>query len=193
MPWAGFARLPSDVNEAAAISRTIRFQRDLIRSYAKRNGLELVHEATFLEIDPDRGSDLVRAALDQAAAECRQHAALLLFVDFSTVQGWRSHEPMTEWLREAEVDALPIEAAAIKIDGAIFDPHEHFSDWRTRQREWSDGKPERAARARAAIAELVGQKMKNPQIAQHLNDTGVRSLSGKPWTADGVRKFLRNP
>ena len=31
VPWAGFTDLPTDVDEAAAQSRTIRYQRDLIR------------------------------------------------------------------------------------------------------------------------------------------------------------------
>lgn len=190
VPWAGFAKLPSSVDAAAEASRTIRFQRELIRQYAGENGLVIAHEAAFLEIDPDRGSDLVHAALDRAAAECRRLGAILLFVDFSSVQGWRSHEPMMTWLREADVDALPIDAVAITMDGVSFDPHDHFSDWRARQREWIDAKPERAAKALAMISALVAMGMKNAEIAQSLNEANVRSLSGKPWSADGVRKFM---
>ena len=34
VPWAGFTSLPKAVDDAAKLSRTIRYQRDLIRRYA---------------------------------------------------------------------------------------------------------------------------------------------------------------
>jgi len=190
VPWAGFATLPFEIDEAAKYSRTIRFQRKLIHDYARRNGLELIYEQAFLEIDPDRGSKFIHAALDKAAAKCRDYSAVLLFVDFSAVQGWRSHEPMLAWLRQANVESLPIEAAAITMDGDEFNPHVHFANWRMRQREWIDNKDVRKSAAIARAQELKASGLQNPAIAQQLNSEGVRSLSGKPWSADGVRKFL---
>lgn len=190
VPWAGFAKLPEGIEEAAQASRTIRYQRALIHQFAERNGLNLVHEAAFLEIDPDRGSEFIHDALDRAAAKCRLHTACLLFVDFAGVQGWRSHEPMLEWLRWSNIVAEPIEASPIRLDGQDFDPHEHFANWRHNQREWSSNKNKRAELAGARILELRNAGLKNPAIANTLNHEGVLSLSGKTWSADGVRKFM---
>jgi Recombinase len=192
VPWAGFTRLPDNIDDAAKASRTIRYQRSLITEFARQQGLKLVHEAAFLEIDPDRGSRLIEAALDKAAAICVKNAAQLLFVDFSAVQGWRSHGPMLGWLEERQVDhSMPIEASPVMMDGKLFDPHEHFSNWRVLQREWIDGKEERASQALARALELKAEGVSNPSIAAQLNAEGIPSVTGKPWSSDGLRKFLK--
>lgn len=190
VPWAGFSKLPDDIEDAARASRTIAFQRTLIHTFAQRNHLTLVHEAAFLEINPDRGSPLIHQALDKAGDRCRELSAVLLFVDFSAVQGWRSHEPMLQWLREAEIDTLPIEAEPVTLSGKVFDPYQHFSEWRAKQREWTDGKEKRAEIAYQRAMGLRANGFRNPEIARALNEEGIRSLSGKPWTSDGIRKFL---
>lgn len=76
------------------------------------------------------------------------------------------------------------------VDGEMFDPHTHFAHWREGQRAWSEGKHERAERALRRTQELPASSMKNPTIANHLNAEGLRSLSGGPWTAESLRKFL---
>jgi hypothetical protein len=191
VPWAGFDTLPDDIELAAIASRTIGFQRDLISRFAAEEGLEIVHEATFLEVEPDRGSEFIEGALEAAAAKCRQHGATLLFVDFSGAQGWRSHAPMLQWLREADVEALPIEATEVAMDGLVFDPHEHFAEWRARQRKWSAEKDSRRAKALTRAADLQKEGLSHSAVAMRLNEEGVRSLSGKLWTGEGVRKFLK--
>ena len=191
VPWAGFDTLPDDIELAAKASRTIGFQRALIHRFAAKESLEIVHEAAFLEVEPDRGSEFIEGALEAAAAKCRQYGATLLFVDFSGAQGWRSHTPMLQWLREAEIETLPIEATEVVMDGQVFDPHEHFSEWRNRQREWSARKGDRRAKALARAVDLQQAGLSHPDIAARLNEKGVRSLSGKPWTGESVRKFLK--
>lgn len=99
VPWAGFTKLPNDINEAAKASRTIRYQRDLIRHYAKDEGYCLVHEEVFLEIEPDRGSELIPEPLAKVETICRTKDATLLYVDFSEVQRWRSHMVLSNWSR----------------------------------------------------------------------------------------------
>ncbi|MBI1254320.1 MAG: hypothetical protein GC196_08265 [Hyphomonas sp.] len=190
VPWAGFTRLPAAIDEAARVSRTIRFQRCLIQDYVRRHGLELFHEEAFLEINPDRGSETIRDALNKAAAICRKNAATLIFVDFAAVQGWRSHQPMMDWLKDAEVDSLPIEAVPVMMDGGMFDPHAHFGEWRERQWEWSAGKQDRRDKALARARSLKLSGMKYPAIAKTLNEEGVRSLSGRPWTPESLRKLM---
>jgi hypothetical protein len=190
VPWVGFTQLPAAIEEAAKVSRPIRFQRCLIHDYVQRHGLELVHEEAFLEINPDRGSETIRDALNKAAAICRKNGATLLFVDFAAVQGWHSHQPMLDWLEDAEVDSLPIEAVPVMMDGEMFDPHAHFGEWRERQWEWSAGKQHRRDKALNRTRALKLSGMKYPAIAKTLNEEGVRSLSGKPWTGESLRKFM---
>ena len=43
---------------------------------------------------------------------------------------------------------MPVDAAPVIVDGEEFDPYEHFSDWRERQREWTSKKSERTTAAR---------------------------------------------
>lgn len=191
VPWAGFTRLPAGIDEAAKASRTIRYQRSLIHDYAQRMGMDIVHEEAFLEIAPDRGSNQIVNPLDKAARFCRQHGACLLYVDFTGVQQWRGHDAMKAWLAKADLpDDQVIEAAPIVIDGELFDPHAHFSEWREAQWAWSSSKHERADKARARAQALQAAGMKYPTMARVLNEEGLRSLSGKPWTADNLRKLL---
>ena len=91
VPWAGFISLPNEIDEAAKVSRTIRYQRDLIRRYAKDEGYRLIYEEVFLEIEPDRGSDLILEPLRKVKKICHDQDAILLFVDFWGVQRWRAH------------------------------------------------------------------------------------------------------
>jgi hypothetical protein len=98
---------------------------------------------------------------------------------------------MLQWVREADIEALPIEATEVVIDGQMFDPHAHFAAWRERQRQWSAEKGKRRALALARVAELQREGLSHAAIAMRLNQERLRSLSGKPWTGEGVRKFLK--
>ncbi|MCT2539976.1 recombinase family protein [Sedimentimonas flavescens] len=190
VPWVGFTQLPKDVDDAANSSLTIRYQRDLIRRYAKDHRLVLVHEAAYLEIEPDRGSEHVRDALRKVGQVCHAHHAVLLIVDFSEVQGWRSHHSLLDWARSGGVDVRLIYPDPITMEGKSFDPHQHFSDWRQRQQEWSDGKAGRAEASRAEATRLRGAGLSFVAISKHLNANGLPSLTGKPWTPDNLRKLL---
>jgi hypothetical protein len=83
VPWVGFERLPGQVDEAAKFSRTIRYQRDLIRRYATEHRYKLMHEQVFIEIGPDRGSEYIIEPLEKAQKVCLQSDAVLLYVEFS--------------------------------------------------------------------------------------------------------------
>ncbi|WP_442580269.1 recombinase family protein [Mesorhizobium sp. ASY16-5R] len=191
VPWAGFTKLSGNIDEAARESLTIRFQVEAVRTFAAKNGYKLIREVAFLEIEPDRGSDLVREPLNKIETICRAENATLLYVDFSYVQGWRSHGPMNEWSRSTNILTEPVWTEPITIDGELFDPHKHFSDWRKRQHEWTDGKELRVARARACASELKSKGQKFKDIADTLNAKSIRSATGKPWTADNVRRLLQ--
>lgn len=191
VPWAGFTTLPEDIDAAATVSRTIRYQCELIRRHAKERNYQLVAEKVFLEIAPDRGSQYVLDALRPLQAICRAEQAVLLHVDFSEVQGWRSHgPPLSDWARHALVEVETVYPDETQIDGGFFDPHHHFADWRKWQDEWTASKPERVARALAAAGRLRDAGRTHKAIAQELNDEGIPSATGKPWTADSIGKLL---
>jgi hypothetical protein len=189
--WADFTALPVDVDRAAATSRTIRYQRDLVRAHANEQGYRLIHEQVFLELAPDRGSDLVREPLDKARKLCLAQKAVLLVVDFASAQGWRNHAPMRAWLDTAAIDYEPVSAEPIDLDGVLFDPHAHFRAWRRRQKQWQGAKANRAAAAAAHGLELRGLGASYREIAASLNAAGHLNLTGKAWTSDNLRKFLR--
>ncbi|MBS0122627.1 recombinase family protein [Thetidibacter halocola] len=189
VPWARFTTLPEDIDAAAKASRTIRYQREVIRRFAKENKLALVAEKVFLEIAPDRSSRAVFDVLKPLKALCQAEEAILLHVDFARVQGWRSMAPLADWADEHGIRVETVFPGEIVIDSQVFDPHAHFSDWRARQREWSEGKADRLATARAAIERLSVDGLTNRDIAEALNARDIRSATGKPWTAETVRKL----
>lgn len=82
------------------------------------------------------------------------------------------------------------EDVALIVDGEEFDPYEHFSDWRERQREWTSKKSERTTVARQRASELRAQDVPYQVVADRMNSEGLRSATGKPWTADSVRKLI---
>lgn len=190
VPWAGFQRLPDDIDAAAAASRTIAYQRALIQRYAQNEGFALIHEAAFIELQPDRGTEMILDDLRKAAAICRAQDATLLYVDFGYIQQWRSHLIMNRAIGDLGVPYLEIQAEPTPVDGQMFDPYAHFQEWRERQRAFSQDKPARAAAAAARALELRAQGARNPEIARRLNAEGLRSPTGKDWSADSLRKFL---
>lgn len=190
VPRAGFTELPDRIEDAARASRTIRYQREAVHRHARDNGYTLVHEEVFLEIDPDRSSEFILGPLRKVGMVCRQHGATLLYVDFSEVQGWRSHPPMEEWCRSAVIPCQTLFPDEVLIDGQLFDPSAHFQAWRTRQRAWTASKAERATKLLERAEGLRGGGLSYSAIAAAMNDEGLVNLTGRKWTADNVRKFI---
>lgn len=190
VPWTGFTDLPRDVDQAARSSRTIRYQAELIRRHARQNRLNLVHEEVFLEIEPDRASQMVCAALESVAPIVRAHHAALLVVDFAQVQNWRSHQPLQDIAADLGLRPDLVYPDDILLDGRPFHPAAHFETWRKRQMAWSAGKAARLAAAltRASQHRAAGASL--ARTADLLNAEGLRSPIGRPWTADNLRKAM---
>ena len=191
VPWAGFRKLPTGVEEAAKLSKTIRYQMHLVRAFAKRERYELVAERVFMELQPDRPSHHIREPLEGLAALCRAEQAELLYADFSKVQGWRSHLVMRDWLglEGRDIEHTGIWPDSISMDGLDFDPQAHFEKWRE---NWSDWKMSKAGRVQvlmAAITALRRERKSYLAIAEELNRCGLHSPTGRAWTGDAVRKF----
>ena len=75
VPWAGFTDVPKHVDAAAAVSLTIRYQRDLIRRYAKSHRMDLIHEAAFVEVAPDRGTEQLPKTMCKVETICQDNRA----------------------------------------------------------------------------------------------------------------------
>lgn len=190
VPWAGFTHLPGDVDEAANSSRTIRYQRDLTRKHAKDEGYDLVREVVFLEIQFDRSSEYVQAPLNKIAPYVREKGATLLFVDFSYVQNWRSNTFIDKWAEGASVRVEQVYPDTILIDDEMFDPFVHFSAWRDEQRRWQAGKHDRIRIAKCRAEALKRDGFTSQQIADRLNEDGIRTGTGIPWTRENVMKLM---
>ena len=190
VPWVGFRTVPKDINAAAKASRTIAFQRELTRRHARENGMALVHETALVELRPDRGTNEIKGPLEAVAAICRAQGAVMLYTDFKEVKQWRSNQPMMDAVRDLGIDALPIGVERIFVNGETFDPFDHFAQWRQRQHDWTENKPARLAAARERALALKAEGAKNPEIARRLNEERLRTATGKPWTADSLRKVL---
>ncbi|WP_096787629.1 recombinase family protein [Rhodobacter sp. CZR27] len=190
VPWQGFTALPREADAAARLSTTVRYQVQLIRRHAKTNDLKLVHEEVFMELAPDRGTRHVADGLKRVVPICREHRAVLLVVDFAQVQNWRGHAPLHDACANLGLELETVYPDEIDLDGQRFEPQTHFARWRERQRDWSDGKEARLTAAVARAAALREAGLSLSKTATQLNDEGLKSATGRAWTADGVRKLL---
>lgn len=192
VPWAGFTELPKDVDAAADRSRTIRYQRDMVRRWVDDVPGVLVAEEVFLELSPDRGSEQILPTIERLLSRCRRDDAQLVLVDFSEAFGWRRHEPL--WTRlssegERVQWLMPDEAW---LDGKRFDPIEHFRTWRKIEQAHVLSKPERRTDIARAIETREAANPTHAALAEALNADGIRTSTGRRWTADNLRKFLKS-
>ena len=107
------------------------------------------------------------------------------------LHGSRSHLPLQDHARRLGIDLLSIAAEPVLIDGKTFDPYRHFRNWRGRQSDWTARKPERQAELQTAISHLRAAGLTWLQIAERLTRDAVPSATGKPHTADSVRRAIR--
>ncbi len=186
--WAGFRRLPTTVDAAAAKSRTIRYQRELARRYVAADRGTLLDEIAFIDVQPDRPTDMIRAEL---LAKVAKHAgrATLLYVRFEEIHLWRRNRFLPETAQDLGLKILPLPPDPTLIDGELFDPILHFKQWRKRD----EGartllKLEAGQELRLALAEIPEGNGRWQAIAERLNGAGTRTSSGGSWTAENVRK-----
>lgn len=206
VPRFGITRLPGNADAAAAASRTIRYQREVVRRYAtiECRG-HVAGEVVWMEHEPDRGSPHVREPLEEAFSLCRSKGATLLYVDFASRQahddfqahqGWRRHASLRAELADAPVTCLPLPPDTVRIDGAPFNPLEHFRAWRkllAETRYAPHGKEEYAKEIMALIAPYLPPEQSKPDYksaVRFLDEQKRRTTTGKPWSANTLRMFL---
>jgi hypothetical protein len=68
----GFTSLPDDAEEAAKLSRTIRYQKELARRWAADNNGAVVREIVFMDKLSDRATDRVQGPLVKARRVCEK-------------------------------------------------------------------------------------------------------------------------
>lgn len=186
--WAGFRRLPTNVDDAAAASRTIRYQRELVRRYVAEDRGTLLDEIAFIDVQPDRATDMIRAEL-RAKAAMHAGRATLLYVRFEEIHQWRRNPFLPETARDLGLEILPLPPGSMLIDGEIFNPILHFKQWRKRDEGARTRlKLEAGQELRLALAEIPERNGRWQAIAERLNGAGTRTSSGGRWTAENVRK-----
>ena len=72
-----------------------------------------------------------------------------------------------------------------------FDPVAHFRTWREVEGAHAAGKAERKLELAHAIAGQQEEHLSLKELAQALNADGLTTPTGKPWTAENLRKFLK--
>ena len=191
VPWAGFTSLPKDPEAAAKASRTIAYQRERIRRWIKEEGGQLAHEEVFLELASDRGSEHILPTVDRLLTRCRAEKAKLVLVEFWDAYGWRRHGPLAQRLEEDEGLCILLDPVPLTSDTGHLDPVQHFRAWREVEWAHAAAKAERKAELAEAIAERQEAHLSMRKLSQALNADGLVTHTGKPWTADNLRKFLK--
>lgn len=196
VPWAGFITLPKNAGEAAEASLTIRYQRDLTQRWVRNEGGVLIREEAFLETEPDRGSPEIAQEAVKLLLWARAQGAVLLWVDFAS-EGvpWRAHGWLRQALRKALAadpeGALCVPLDTIPLEGRpeIFDPLEHFKGWRDQQKRHMASKSERRALILSYLEAWAGAPL--AARVEALKQAGLTTPTGKHWTAENLRKFLK--
>jgi hypothetical protein len=192
----GFTSLSENPNEAARQSRTIRYQRELIKRFVTDEKGELADEVVYLEKHLDRGSEAIVPPLQKAGHLCHAKKASLLYVEFWSETHWRKHNYLLRTLKEigrGGIEVVPVVACPIHIEGepGDFDPIEHFQTW-DEEIEYSRRRRDTAENALREMASKYPGRGRYKLIAAELNDKRVPTLSGRTeWTDEIVRQLIK--
>lgn len=97
----------------------------------------------------------------------------------------RRHHELRERMISAGAEFLPAEPAF--LNGQQFDPIQHFRSWAERWVDHAGAKEEHRETILAALRDAPPTGR-----AAWLNNFGLRTHTGKEWTADNLRKFRRD-
>ena len=182
--WLNFTKLPRDIDVAADNSRTIRYQRDIIRRWVKDHAGALIHEEALMELSPDRATPEAVCVIDTLRK--RYPFATFLAVAFPRVNGWRPHVHLEALLAQGPfylIDPDPYLSAEFS-----FDPAAHFTEWERQHDFHRAGKSRHRDEIHAVIATF--DHLSLAEKAQALNERGFTSHTGKDWTKANLAKFL---
>lgn len=189
VPWVGFKKVPSDPDEAAKASRTIRYQVERVRRWVAGEKGRLLAESVFMEFQSDRGTHHILPLVEKLVAQAEKENAGIVAVNFSEALGWRPHYALWSTLRRSgRVTAL--DPVPMVLESETLDPIAHFRAWREREGEFISGKADRKVALAETIRALRESGLSFPAIAETLNGEGQPTANGKPWTGENVRKIL---
>lgn len=189
--WLPIAPLATgDIEAAVQGSKTIAVQREAIRRWTRENGFDLIHEEAFVEAEPDRISSETGQVLDRLLERAKQVDAKVLFVDLKHEVNVRNHrilKELVDFQSHAESSLQPVPLAWEEQQFLAG----HFADWGRAHREWlaDRGERQRTTLARARRMQKEGLSLKT--VALQLNDANLPSMTGKLWTEETLRKFLK--
>ncbi|MFC3061672.1 hypothetical protein [Paenirhodobacter populi] len=189
VPWVGFTSLPADVDAAAEVSRTIRYQRDRVRRHVRDVGGTLLpqDEVVRLELRPDRGSAEVAEDFARLLHRAEDERAMVAIMDFAGDTNWRRHGALVRHYEHPCCDRITLCQDEVHPDG--INPYAHFQKWREQTEANTAGKSDHRVRILAALGQAEGESVASQ--VRFLNASGLRTHSGKMWTSDNLRKFLR--
>lgn len=191
--WRGFTNLSSNVDEAVTQSRTIHYQRALATRHVGSNVGRMVDEVVYMEVDPEHGTPHVTDALNRAERSCREHDAKLLWVDFQRRSGWRGHIHINGFILKTGVPNEPLFPDSLMIGDEYFDPVKHFRNWRALNAISAEHRRHEIEFGLAAALERIPPGYgRNPKIAAFLNEKGICTQNGLPWSAENVAKAVKN-
>lgn len=189
--WADFRRLPRDVDGAAQASRTIRYQRERVRQWARTEAVKLVGEIAFMDVRTDRATEVVRDALMDARRVCAQREAILICVRFDEHSLWRRNPHLRHYAEELGLELMQLSPDPITIEGRRFDPIAHFKSSRELEKwQMNELRQEAYEGLKQALSAVPDGTRRWQAVAEWLNREGIRSLKGSAWTPENVRKVV---
>jgi hypothetical protein len=187
---AGFRSIPENVEKAAKASKTIRYQMERCRRWIEDNhDTRLVGEHVFIELSPDRGTEFIVEKLKALRRIYKDEDVAVIYVRFSDVKNWRTHFRMYEFIETHFAHSQPLPPDEIIIDGRIFNPIIHFEDSRARyERDISRLRGTWLGELHLSWSRYRSIRGWPKLVAADLNSLGIRTKTGRVWSADNVTK-----
>jgi hypothetical protein len=163
-----------------------------VRRHVLENAGRLVGEFVFMDTRPDRGTDVVKETLIRVRRACTEHRAALVLVRFDEVNFWHRHQYLYDYIRDHGIRSEELSPVPMTIGGRQFDPSKHFQAWRRHDALAMESLRRKAGGGlAAALGEVPDRPGRYRELADRLNEQGIKTVRGGLWTAENVRKALK--
>lgn len=189
--WLPVPKLDTgDIEAAAKGSKTIAVQREAVCRWAKENKFALIHEEALVEAEPDRIAEETAGVLHLLLERAEKDDAMVLFVDLKHETNMRNHRvlnALVDFQSHAGGRLQPVPLAPKEQEFLT----EHFARWGMKHRHWLEERGERQRKTLALAVRLRIDGLPLKTVAHQLNEAKLPSMTGKPWTEETLRKFLK--
>jgi hypothetical protein len=220
VPWAkdkdgpnGHKKLSEDAKIAAQQSKTIQYQQALVHREIKLAKRQLIGEVTYKDRDAFRPSEEIRDVLGRIALRCRDEGAGFVYVRFGGPYRVRYYAELENWVKfTAKSSGIKFHFIDAKDHGngsewdqdendthqpkqhysGLIDIFAHFRAWKAAGQDRKDGSEPQMRKIIEVVSELRSRGETFSQVAAQLNSEEIYSTTGKRWTAEGLRKFVKN-